>query len=702
VISLTRNWSFSARLMAMVVLSAGGALAMVTAVTVWREATQAVEAATVHLDAHGRTLSVMASASVAFEDRTNAQTLLDTANVPLIAAAAIYDKRGQVFASNGPAGMLQASNATDGAGSSAFLSRYIRTVLPVRLDDETIGKVQVVADMRDVYTEILVDSGTTLLLAMLGIAAAVVLAGRLQRSLSAPIVDLCQTMDTVTQRRDYSIRATKHGENELGRLTDGFNSMLKQIQSRDTELAHARDRLEEQVAQRTEDLRQTTDAAITAAESLKAHQAILRATIQSTCDGILVVSSDRRVLHVNKLFCQIWQLDENTTLSTDERETLAQASLQMRDPEAFIREIEGIYASDDETSQTVELLDGRVLDLFSAPLLADEGISGRIWSCRDITKQRTAEIDREQLHRQLMDSSRRIGMAEVAANVLHNVGNVLNSVNVSTGLIDDRLRNSRLGSLKRTAELLDDHRADLVGFLTADERGRHLPDYLCKLADHLSGEQTALIQEVESLVQSVEHIKQIVTMQQSYAKVGGILEKVDLRDMIRDALRLNQAALDRHGITVREEFDRDVPALSADKHQLLQVLVNLISNAKYAMSASDRQERILTLRLRVQSCDAPQLVTEVIDNGKGIAADDLTRIFSHGYTTRTDGHGFGLHSAALAAHDMGGSLTAHSDGPGQGARFTLELPIHPDTPTPTPIDPNSTELTSPPAPTTKV
>lgn len=701
-IHLTRHWSFSARLMGMVILSAGGALAMVTTVTVWREATQEVEAAKVYLDAHGRTLSVMASASVAFEDRTSAQALLDTANVPLITAAAIYDKRGRVFASSGPADILLASDTAAGTGSSGFLWRYIRTVLPVRLDDETIGKVQVVADMREVYRGILVDSATTLLLAMLGIAAAAVLAGRLQRSLSRPIVELCRTMDTVTQRRDYSIRATKHGENELGRLTDGFNGMLKQIQARDTELAHARDRLEEQVAQRTEDLRQTTQAAITAAESLKASQAILRATIQSTCDGILVVSSDRRVLHVNNLFCQMWRVDESTILHSNERETLAQASLQMRDPEAFVGEIEGIYASDDEASQTMELLDGRVLEIFSAPLLADEGVSGRIWSCRDITEQRTAEMERERLHRQLMDSSRRIGMAEVAANVLHNVGNVLNSVNVSTGLIDDRLRHSRVSTLKRTADLLDDHRSDLAGFLTTDERGRHLPDYLRKLADHLTGEQAALLQEVESLTQSVEHIKQIVTMQQSYAKVGGILEKVDLRDMIRDALRLNQAALDRHGITIRKEFEPDIPAIAADKHQLLQVLVNLISNAKYAMSASERQERLLTLRLRAQPGDSPKLITEVIDNGKGIAADDLTRIFSHGYTTRTDGHGFGLHSAALAAHDMGGTLTAYSNGPGQGARFILELPIESDKTHPPPTTPNRTELNSPPAPTTKV
>ena len=64
-----------------------------------------------------------------------------------------------------------------------------------------------------------------------------------------------------------------------------------------------------------------------------------------------------------------------------------------------------------------------------------------------------------------------------------------------------------------------------------------------------------------------------------------------------------------------------------------------------------------------------------IDNGIGIPADNLTRIFGHGFTTRKEGHGFGLHSGALAAKELGGALTVESDGPGKGATFTLEFPI---------------------------
>jgi signal transduction histidine kinase len=78
--------------------------------------------------------------------------------------------------------------------------------------------------------------------------------------------------------------------------------------------------------------------------------------------------------------------------------------------------------------------------------------------------------------------------------------------------------------------------------------------------------------------------------------------------------------------------------------------------------------------LRVASGEGRVRVS-VIDNGVGIPAENLTRIFNQGFTTRKDGHGFGLHSGALAARELGGSLHVHSDGAGQGASFTLELPL---------------------------
>ena len=162
-------------------------------------------------------------------------------------------------------------------------------------------------------------------------------------------------------------------------------------------------------------------------------------------------------------------------------------------------------------------------------------------------------------------------------------------------------------------------------------------------------------------------------MQQSYARISGVIETVKITDLVEDALRLNQGALQRHGVGVIREYE-DVPPVDVEKHKILQILVNLVRNAKYACDESVRTDKLMTLRV-TRSDELIKI--SIIDNGIGIPPENLTRIFNHGFTTRKEGHGFGLHSAVLAAMEMGGSLTVHSDGPDKGAIFTLELPYKP-------------------------
>ncbi len=281
-----------------------------------------------------------------------------------------------------------------------------------------------------------------------------------------------------------------------------------------------------------------------------------------------------------------------------------------------------------------------------------------------------AELEREDLHRQLLDTSRQAGMAEVATGVLHNVGNVLNSVNVSATLVAEQVHRSTSAKLGKVVELLNQHEADLGAFLTDDPKGRVIPAYLAALAGQLAGEQTNAVTEVESLRKNIEHIKEIVAMQQNYAKLSGVAETMAVVDLVEDALRLNAGALARHGIEIVREY-RDRPVATLEKHKVLQILVNLVGNAKYACDESGRIDKLITLRV---TAGEHGVTVAVIDNGVGISRENLTRIFAHGFTTRRHGHGFGLHSGALAARELGGTLTAHSDGPGLGARFVLELP----------------------------
>jgi signal transduction histidine kinase len=288
----------------------------------------------------------------------------------------------------------------------------------------------------------------------------------------------------------------------------------------------------------------------------------------------------------------------------------------------------------------------------------------------DQIQSRDRELQRTQ--QQLIDASRQAGMAEVATGVLHNVGNVLNSVNVSATLLAEKLTHPRAENLARAATLLRAQNGSLAAFLTEDARGRLLPAYLAEASEELVRERQAALAEVSLLGKNIEHIKDIVAMQQDYARVAGLIEARPLVPLIEDALAMNAGAFARHQITVVRDFAETPPA-AVDKHKVLQILVNLLRNAKYAVDEAAPPEKILTLRLRPQ--DAATLTIAIADNGIGIPAENLTRIFSHGFTTRPGGHGFGLHSAALAARQMGGRLTAHSPGPGQGATFTLELPI---------------------------
>ncbi|RBH56325.1 MULTISPECIES: DAHL domain-containing protein [Pseudomonas] len=273
---------------------------------------------------------------------------------------------------------------------------------------------------------------------------------------------------------------------------------------------------------------------------------------------------------------------------------------------------------------------------------------------------------------ELMESARLAGMAEIATNVLHNVGNVLNSVNISADLVARKLRSSKTQGLAKAVTMINEHKHDLGEFITSDERGKLLPGYLNQLVEVIAAEQQSMSDELTQLSKSVDHIKDIVSTQQSYAGVSTMEEPLHIRDLLEDALRMNSGALSRHNVTVIREYE-DVPRVMADKHRLLLILINLISNAKQAMANLADRPREITLQVR--AIEDNTLRISVKDAGEGILPENMTRIFAHGFTTRKDGHGFGLHSCALAAIEMKGHLTAHSDGPGKGAVFTLELPL---------------------------
>ncbi|WP_375771345.1 ATP-binding protein [Archangium gephyra] len=304
--------------------------------------------------------------------------------------------------------------------------------------------------------------------------------------------------------------------------------------------------------------------------------------------------------------------------------------------------------------------------------MANESLEQRV-------EERTREL--KEVHQQLVRTARQAGMAEIATNVLHNVGNVLNSVYTSAQLAKERLERLRLEQVGRVATLLEERQTELSTFLTQDERGRNMMPFLRRLGQNLLEERQELYTLLDDVGRYTEHIGDIVKVQQTHARTPRLNEPVSLEALVEDALRINAAGLLRHQVKEERRLTALPPVLT-DRHKVLMILVNLVSNAKYAMDETPVEQRLLRVTLERVGTDRVRI--DIRDQGLGIPPEMRTRIFQYGFTTRDGGHGFGLHSSALAAQELGGSLTAHSDGPGQGATFTLELPFHPAEQAPTP------------------
>jgi len=493
---------------------------------------------------------------------------------------------------------------------------------------------------------------------MLGAAlVALLLARKLLPLVAGPILELGKVVREVAAHKDFSVRAVKQDNDEVGRLIDGFNEMLGEIQRRDSALQAAQDGLEIRVAERTDEL----------ATSL----GVLNATLESTADGILAITTSGQVACYNTKFADMWGIPPEMLERRDNNEMVSFAAMQVLDPTVFIRMVDEQFDTPrPEASEVIEMKDGRTFEHYIQSQEVGGNRVGVVINFRDVTLRKRAESDLATASRQLLETSRQAGMAEVATSVLHNVGNVLNSVNVSCSVVADRVRKSRVGSVAKTAALLDQHSADLAAYFTADPTGRKLPAYLGRLAQQLSDERTEVLRELQLLAKNIDHIKEIVAMQQNYAKVSGVTESITVSDLVEDSLRMTEGSLANHGVLVIRDFS-EVPMITVEKHKALQILVNLIRNAKHACNDSERADKQITLRI---SAGHDGVCVAVTDNGVGILPENLTRIFAHGFTTKKEGHGFGLHSGALAAREMGGSLTVLSAGAGKGATFTLELP----------------------------
>lgn len=290
------------------------------------------------------------------------------------------------------------------------------------------------------------------------------------------------------------------------------------------------------------------------------------------------------------------------------------------------------------------------------------------------TETLTATLEQLQTTQdQLLDTARTAGKAEIAINVLHNVGNVLNSLNVSINLVVEKVDRSKVSNLSRIAKLLDSRKEDIATFLTQDPKGKSVPEYLIHLSETLNDEIESVQNELVIMGEDIEHIKSIIAAQQTHAKSQSLLEPIDVRDLCETALSMLGNEIIRSNFEIINEIQPGI-VIENDKHQLLDIVLNLITNAQDAINEEAPPIGVITLKAE-RSQDGSTIDLLISDNGSGIDPDTMQKLFRHGFTTKADGHGFGLHSSANTARSSGAILTLESQGKHKGATAKLTLPL---------------------------
>jgi PAS domain S-box-containing protein len=588
------------------------------------------------------------TAAMAFKDDQAATEVVGALKAkPTVVAASLVLPDGSLFAHFGKAEDGKAWSNFPPAGEYRFTGGQLLVTQPIKVKKELVGTLYLRSDYKRTFLELLGFYGEVVLgVTLVSIGLALFLSSRLGRTITSPVLQLAETARIVGEKKDYSVRAVLGSRrDELGLLADSFNEMLGRIQSQDAALSLSQQKMEALV------------------------HSIDGIVWERTTDTFRFTFVSRQSEDILGYSPQEWLEEPNFWEEKLETQDAAKAIQTAHEMAAKGQPYTYEYRMTAADGRTLWMRESGTVLVENGKPIAIRGI------LQDITRQKLDAEQLDKLNRQLIDTSRNAGMADVATGVLHNVGNVLNSVSVSATFVGERLRRSKVTNLCRATAMMREQNGHIAEFLTTDPKGKLIPEYLSTVADELAGEQSELIAKMATVGEHIEHIKEIVAMQQSYAKISGVYENLPPTSLIEDALRINATAFDRHHIDLVREFEKDTPTVCVDRHKVLQILINILRNAKHAMD--EHGDHVKRLVVRVAAYPPDMVRITIADNGVGIPVEHMTKIFNHGFTTKTDGHGFGLHSGANAAKEMGGSLTAASDGPGKGAVFTLELPTIP-------------------------
>ncbi len=471
---------------------------------------------------------------------------------------------------------------------------------------------------------------------LLSLAITILIVSYLSRYMSRPIIKLADAA-TRLAKGDLSASVDITTGGEVGMLVDSFNKM-------------------------TSDIQNTTVS-----------KNYFNNIIQSIFNPLIVIATDHTILMVNSATCKFLGYSEEELIGTSVA-NIINAELLDNELEINGNVTKGVIENTETLYTTKDGVHIPVIFSSSVILKSDGSTKGFVCVAQDITELVEAQQRLEVAQSQLVDSAHKAGMADIATGILHNLGNVLNSVNSSSEEITHIVSKSKVTSLLNANQLLKENLDHIGTFLSSDEKGRKLPEFYLKLGAVLQEENSIIEKNMKRIEDKINTMKGIVETQQDYAKAEFHSEKEELPKIINDVLKIQKDLIDANGVHVQGDYDKPLRS-KVQKYKLVQVLLNLVKNAVESMKRNDFQNKIKELTIETGHADDSEDYIRVKDNGCGIPPENLVKIFNHGFTTKENGHGFGLHASANAMTEMGGSITVDSNGDNKGTVFTVKLPV---------------------------
>lgn len=511
---------------------------------------------------------------------------------------------------------------------------------------------------------------STIIILAIALQIGVLLAIRITADIVNPIHGLMSAAEAVAQG-DLNAEVIVSSNDEIGQLGQSFNAMVDDLRKAAikeldflNELQDLNQDLENRVDERTKDLEQS--------------EIRIRAILDNIGEGIIVLDERGMIESLNPAAEKIFELKADDAIGLNATLLITDNVLdELAELDQYDDETHGVFKSSNN-QQPIEYQglrsNGETFPLelvVSAMNVGDKRL--RVCIMRDVTARKETETSLANAQNQLVDAAHKSGMADMATGVLHNIGNILNSVNLSGEEIKRISSASKIGGLIKANDLLQSQE-NMGEFLANDPRGQKLPAYYIKMGKVLNDEIDEIKNESIELIKKTTMMKEVISTQQAYAKSGFHSEQLNLSQLIEDALKIQEASLKKWGVKLDKKI-ADIPNCTGQKSKLLQVITNLVKNAKEAMNDNDQYNRPKELLIETGMVNDNAVYLAVKDNGCGISKEQLTKIFNHGFTTKESGHGFGLHTCANAMTEMKGALKVDSEGVQKGATFTVTIPV---------------------------